>query len=207
MTDSKYTHILAIVDRSGSMSWNNTHIEMMNALNAFFEEQAKLEGKCLVDYVQFDGSYEKVFEDIPVADAKAVIEPRGSTALVDAIGRGTVQLGVKLDALPEVHRPGTVLVVVVTDGGENASTEWTADKVRAIVKEQQDKYNWDYVFLGANMDAVSTGNLYGFQADKSMTYDVHNTQATIGSLSAYTTNLRNTGVSSFTDEDRKNAVK
>lgn len=191
------------------MGWNGVDKEMTNALNLYFKEQAKLDGKCLVDYVQFDTEYETVFENTPVYAAEAVIDPRGGTALVDAIGRGTVELGRKLRALPEAKRPGKVQVIIVTDGGENSSREFTADKVRKMVTEQQDKWSWDYVFLGANIDAVATGGLYGFKHGKSMTFDTANTQGTIASLNAYTTAYRGTAgaAAAFTDADRENAVK
>ncbi len=209
MTDSNYTHILAIVDRSGSMAWGRVDREMTNAMNLYFKEQGKLEGKCLVDYVQFDTEYDLVFSDQPVYTAEAVIQPRGGTALVDAIGRGTVELGRKLRALPENKRPSKVQVVVVTDGGENSSREYTAEKVRELVTEQTNKYSWDYVFLGANIDAVTTGQLYGFAAGKSMTFNTANTEATVASLGAYTTNYRSAGAAAatFSDEDRKKAVE
>lgn len=190
------------------MAWNKTDREMTAALNSFFKEQGELDGKCLVDYVQFDTEYEKVYEDRPVYAAEAVIQPRWGTALVDAIGRGSVELGRKLRALPEAHRPGKVLVVVVTDGGENSSREYTADKVRELVQEQTDKYDWDYVFLGANIDAVATGELYGFKSGKSMTFDTANTGQTISSLNAYATSYRGAAgaAAAFTDEDRTKAV-
>ncbi len=190
------------------MSYGSVDKEMTYALNKFFEDQAKEDGVCLVDYVQFDTEYEKVFEDTPVADAKAVIHPRGGTALVDAIGRGTVELGTKLASEPNHKRPGTVMVVVVTDGGENSSREYDSEQVKALVTKQTDEYNWDYVFLGANMDAVATGAMYGFKGSKSMTYDTKNTGATIASLSHYTSTLRGGGVNAagFTDEDRKAAA-
>lgn len=209
MTDSNYTHILAIVDRSGSMAWGMAHVEMANALNEFFKEQANVEGKCLVDYVQFDNVYEKVFSDTPVVEAKAVIKPRGGTALVDAIGQGTKELGDKLAEMKEVHRPGKVLVVVVTDGAENSSHKFTANAVKKLITKQQDEYDWDYVFLGANIDAVSTGALYGFKADKSMTFDIYNHEnvgATSVSLSNYATTYRGGGNAKFNDADRKKAV-
>ena len=183
---------------------------MENALDEFFSGQAALDGKCLVDYVEFDTHYEVAFEDRPVSEAKAVIQPRGMTALLDAIGRGSVALGDKLSALPEPHRPGKVLVVVVTDGMENASREWTADKVKELVSDQQDTWNWDYVFLGANIDAVETGNQYGFKADKSLTFNIHDSEAVMGTsqvLSAYATNYRSAGVATFSEEDRKKAQK
>lgn len=213
MTDSNYTHILAIVDRSGSMGYGGADKEMTNALNIFFKEQAKIEGKCLVDYVQFDTEYEKVYDDRHIVEAEAVIEPRGGTALVDAIGRGTKDLGRKLAKLREVDRPGTVIVVVVTDGGENSSREFSAEQVKAMVEEQQGKWNWDYVFLGANIDAVATGGLYGFAAGKSMNFNIHNADAvyaTSAALNSYTVGARGPqgpkGVE-FTEEDRKKAMQ
>lgn len=205
MTDSNYTHILAIVDRSGSMS--RCYKQMQEALNEFFAGQALVEGKCLVDYVQFDNVYEKVFEDSPVADARAVIHPRNATALLDAIGRGATELGRKLKNLSEVHRPGKVLVVVVTDGHENASREWSADKVRELVRQQEDQYNWEFLFLGANIDAVAVGNDYGFKFDNTLTFDTSNASATMDSVSVYASNYRTVGSAAFSAEDREKAVK
>lgn len=192
------------------MAWNHADVEMAKALDLYFEEQAALDGKCVVDYVQFDTAYEKVYEDRPAGYAKAIIEPRGGTALVDAIGRGTVELGKKLAKKKEADRPGTVLVVVVTDGGENSSREFSADEVKKMVTEQQDKWNWDYVFLGANMDAVHTGGLYGFKPASSLTYDVtqgETIMAASASLGNYTRTMRGGGNAAFSDEDRKKAVE
>jgi hypothetical protein len=227
ITDSNYTHILAIVDKSGSM-WG-VHEQMQSALNEFFKTQAAVEGKCLVDYVQFsagnpawgrsldrrvdiNNGYEKVYQDAPVAEATAVIHPGGGTALLDAIGRGTVELGKKLKALPEPHRPGKVLVVVVTDGEENSSFQYTVADIKAMVTKQQDVYEWDYVFLGANIDAVATGGMYGFKADKSMDFNINNNEsvmATSAALSSYTTAYRGTAgaAAAFSDDDRKKANK
>ena len=205
MTDNNYTHILAIVDRSGSM--NSCATDMVGALNQFFDEQSQLEGKCLVDYVQFDDRYEKVFSDTNIEDARASIHPRGMTALIDAIGRGTVELGTKFKRLSEAKRPGKVLVVVVTDGHENASKEYTAATVKEMITEQQDKWNWDYVFLGANIDAVAVGDLYGFKADKAMTFNTQNAGNTMSSLSGYTTAYRSGALAAFSDEDREKATK
>ena len=209
MTDSNYTHILAIVDRSGSMSWGGVAKEMTHALDKYFEGQAEVEGKCLVDYVQFDTVYEKVFEDTPVVEAKAVIQPRGGTALLDAIGRGTVELGTKLKRLPEHARPGTVLVVVVTDGQENSSVEYSAEKVKALINKQEDKYSWEYFFLGANIDAVATGDQFGFKRGNTLTFDINNAQAvsaTMDSLAVSNATYRSGGTYAFSDEEREAAV-
>lgn len=202
MTDSSYSHILAIVDRSGSMAWAAE--DMRGGLDSFFAEQAKLEGKALVDYVQFDSEYEKVFEDVPAGEAKAVLNPRGSTALLDAVGKAVTDLGEKLAAKKEGQRPGRVIVVVVTDGYENASTEWNKKSVAELIKQQEDKYDWDFTFLGANMDAVAVGQSFGFKADKSLTYDAYNTSAMSASLNNYVTQSRLVGnAASYTQEDRE----
>lgn len=190
------------------MGFNGVDKEMTNALNKFFAEQAEVEGKCMVDYVQFDTEYEVVYTNLPVKYAEATIDPRGGTALLDAIGRGTVELGEKLAAKQEHHRPGKVMVVVVTDGHENSSKEWSTERVKELVERQQDKYSWDYVFLGANMDAVAVGGMYGFKADKSLTFNIHDSHAihaTSASLSGYATSYRTTGKAEFSDSDRNAA--
>jgi len=201
MTDSDYSHLLVITDRSGSMA--SCAEEMINALNTYFDEQAKLDGKCLVDYVQFDNTYDKVFSDTPVGEARAVLDPRGSTALLDAIGRAVTEFGEKLAALPEDERPGTVIVPVITDGYENASQEWTAAKVKELVEKQRTEFNWTFTFLGANLDAVAVGAQYGFAAGDSLTFDVNNTAMASASLSGYTTRTRTGLGGGYTDEDRQ----
>jgi hypothetical protein len=210
LTDSSYTHILAIVDRSGSMT--SSAREMRAALDSFFKDQAGNDGKCLVDYSMFDHQYEVVFTDRPVAEAEAVLSPRGSTALLDAVGKGVTELGTKLALKPEHERPGLVQVVVVTDGYENASQEWNAEGIRKLIKDQESKYNWDFVFLGANMDAQQVGADFGFARGKSLTYDINNPGAMSASLSNYTTGTRSAAASGdavavasagFSDEDRE----
>ena len=204
MTDSNYTHILCIVDRSGSMG--PVAKDMRGGLDEFFKSQAKEPGRCLVDYVQFDNEREVVFTDKPVALAKAQLDPRSMTALLDALGTSVVELGTKLAAKPEDDRPGKVIVVVVTDGYENASRDWTRDKVKALVEQQQDEWNWTFVFLGANMDAISEGGALGVSAGSSMTYDTAHASQTFGSLSTYVSRARASGDASFTDDERHAAV-
>lgn len=201
MTDANYTHLLVVVDRSGSMA--TIKEDMIGGLDAFFAEQAKDEGVTLVDYVQFDDSYEVVFEDVPVAEAKAQLEPRGMTALQDAIGKGATDLGKKLAALPEARRPGNVIVVVVTDGMENASREWNAEGVKALIKEQEEKWNWTFTFLGANMDAVAVGRSFGFSGDYSMTYDTSNVGAMTASLASNVTRTKMGDRRGYTQDERE----
>lgn len=206
MTDQNYTHIAVVLDRSGSMA--SIKDDMVAGLNEFFEEQAALEGKCMVDLVQFDNEYEVVFSNLPVKLAKAELHPRGSTALLDAIGKTVTDLGAKLRDKSEKNRPANVMVVVVTDGYENASREWTKPAVRDLIKQQTDEWNWDFVFLGTGFDAVAAGRDYGFSADKSLTFSGDKVDVAYASLSNYTSNTRSglvaAAANSFSDEDRTN---
>lgn len=200
MTNPNLTQLLVILDRSGSMTACRSDMEL--GLNEFFKNQAKEDGTCVVDFVQFDDRYNVVYTDRDVNEAKAVLEPRGMTALLDAIGRGVTDLGAKLRNLDESDRPGTVIVIVVTDGMENASREWSASKVRELIKRQEDEWDWNFTFLGANMDAVEVGNSFGFNRDHSLTYDTNNIGAMTASLNTYTTNTRSHLLNAYSDDDR-----
>lgn len=205
MIDSNYTHILAVVDRSGSMY--GIQEDMRGALNEFFKSQDQADlGKCLVDYVQFDDSYDLVFEDKDVSEAEATLEPRGMTALLDAIGKSVTDLGKKLSRLDEDKRPGTVVVVVITDGMENSSRDWTRTTVSQLIKRQEEKYNWEFTFLGANMDAVSVGAAMGFKPGKSITYNTDKTGATSQVLAASVTRTRSGLDSTYSDAERSSVV-
>ena len=200
MTNSNYTHLLVVVDRSGSMF--GCCNDMIGGLDSFFAEQAELDGTCLVDYVQFDDHYEIVFEDVPVAEAKAQLEPRGSTALLDAVGKSVTDLGKKLAEKDEADRPGLVMVVVVTDGYENASRDWDAKSIKELIKQQEDEWNWQFTFLGANMDAVAIGASFGFSPQYSLTYDVNNVVAASASLNAHPTRSRLGDFKGYTQDER-----
>ncbi len=201
MTNQDYTHIAVVVDRSGSMS--GIRADMIGGLDEFFKSQAGLPGKCLVDYAQFDTEYELVFEDTDVSEAKAQLDPRGGTALLDAIGITTANLGKKLADLPEDSRPGKVLVVVVTDGHENSSREYKKADIKKLVEKQESDFSWNFVFLGANMDAMDEGMQMGVTRGSTLTYDPNNIPVAMASVSAYATNYRSNGSAAFSDEDRK----
>lgn len=207
MTDSNYTAIKIVVDRSGSMELIRTDAE--GAINAFVKDQKSQPGRATINICQFDDVYDNVIPTMDIQSApRFVLDPRNMTALNDAIGKGTVELGAELAALPEDERPGHVIFIIVTDGGENASKEYTASVVKTLVEKQTNKYGWNYVFLAANQDAVLTGKDYGFTAGNSMTWGanaagVANTGA---ALSTYATTTRS-GVSyEFTEADRKSAT-
>ena len=124
-----------------------------------------------VTLAQFDTDYEVVYANRPVNDVPPLeLQPRGMTALYDAMGKLITDVGAELAATPEQKRPARVNVVVPTDGHENSSQEWTHDVVSAAIRRQEHDYTWAFGFLAANMDAVATGQQLGFAPEKSMTY-------------------------------------
>jgi hypothetical protein len=207
MTDPRRTLIAVLLDRSGSMEAVKSDTE--GGFNAFIDGQRAEPGEARVTLAQFDTDYEVVYADRPIADVpRLVLQPRGGTALYDALGRLITDVGAELAAAPEDDRPGTVIVVVLTDGHENSSREWTHAAVTAAIKRQETDYAWDFVFLGANMDAVAVGTALGFAADKSMTWDTDNGGAAyaMASTTAYVSRRRaapaGAPVEGFSAEDR-----
>lgn len=121
-------------------------------------------GEAVVTLSQFDNLYENVYANVPIADVGPLnLLPRNTTAMLDAIGRFVTEIGEHLASLDEADRPGTVICLIMTDGYENASREWTWDTVKALITQQREKYNWKFLFLGANIDAVDTAAGSGYQ--------------------------------------------
>jgi hypothetical protein len=210
VTDPQRTLIAVLLDRSGSMESIKSDTE--GGFNAFIADQAKEPGEAAVTLAQFDTEYEVVYANRPIADVPRLeLQPRGGTALYDGVGRLITDVGAELAARPEAERPGRVIVVVMTDGHENSSVEWTHEAVSAAIKRQEGEYSWDFVFLGANMDAVAVGARMGFATDRSMTYDANadGVAAAVASTSAYVSRRRAAApaamVDGFSDEDRADA--
>jgi uncharacterized protein YegL len=169
MTDQNLSHIYFLLDRSGSMT--SIRSETIAGFDAFIAEQRKVPGTCQVTLAQFDDHYDVVYVDRDVHDVPTLeLTPRGSTALLDALGRLIVTAGEKLDALPEDKRPGSVVVGVMTDGYENASHDWTHERIKALIEKQTKDYAWEFLYLGADQDAIEEGSKMGFAAAKSMSY-------------------------------------
>lgn len=169
MTNPKLTHIAFLLDRSGSMQSIKDDTE--GGFNAFIAEQRQQAGECRVTLAQFDNEYEEVYRDLPLAEVPPLrLAPRGSTALLDSIGRLVTTTGERLAALPEPERPGIVIVGIMTDGHENASREWTHSAVKALIEQQTTAYNWQFLYLGADQNAIEVGSSLGVAAGHSMTY-------------------------------------
>lgn len=155
-----YSEIVFILDRSGSMAGREN--DVIGGFNSFIDEQKKVEGEASVTYIQFDDRYEKLYECVPINCVarltKDIYVPRGMTALHDAICKTVKQVGERLAKTPENERPENVIVVIVTDGMENDSKEFKLRDVKRICDHQQTKYNWKFIYLGANQDAFEVGN-------------------------------------------------
>ena len=204
MTNPNLTEIIAILDRSGSMSVVQTDTE--GAFNAYVTEQRTVPGEATLTLVQFDDRIETVYANMHLDEVPLLsLKPRGMTALYDAIGRTVVTTGEQLERTPEDQRPGKVIVVILTDGQENASKDWTATRLKPLIEEQVNKYGWTFIYLGANQDAVFEGNKIGIGAHSSLTYDVRNMGATVRAASRATTQSRIGTFGGFTEADRSTA--
>jgi hypothetical protein len=189
MTRSDLTHLYFLLDRSGSMQSIKTDTE--GGFAAFIEEQRRAVGECRVTLAQFDDQYEIVFADTPVADVGRLnLQPRGSTALLDAMGRLITEAGAALAALPEDQRPGSVVVAIMTDGLENASREWTHTAVKALVEQQTTAYQWQFLYMGADQDAIDVGTGLGVGAAHTVSYTRGNVDKVMAASSAKVSDLR-----------------
>lgn len=172
MTRADLTHLYFLLDRSGSMQSIKSDIE--GGFAAFIDEQRRAPGECRVTLAQFDDQYDVVYSSVPVDQVPALdLRPRNMTALLDAMGRLITSAGDELAALPDDARPGTVVVAIMTDGLENASKEWSRPAIKALVEQQTTAYNWQFLYMGADQDAVEVGQGIGVGADTSVTYSRH----------------------------------
>lgn len=173
MTKPNSTLITFILDRSGSMG--TIKEPTIAGFNKFIEEQKKLTtDETLVSLYQFDHEYETVFENRKLLAVENLTDktfvPRGNTALLDAIGKTIVTTGQTLAAKPENERPSLVIMVIITDGAENASTEYNRAQIFDMIKHQTDAYSWQFVFLGANQDAIAEAARFGILSANAMSY-------------------------------------
>jgi hypothetical protein len=210
-TRSDLTHIYVLLDRSGSMQ--SIKDDIVGGFDAFVAEQRRGVGECRMSLARFDNEYELVFSDLPVEQVGALLlDPRGSTALLDSLGRLVVDAGARLAALPESQRPGTVVVAVMTDGMENASREWTHPAIKALVDQQTGTYGWQFLYMGADQDAVEVGRGLGIDAAHAMTWTRGSAAAAMQATSAKVADLRHArradpaaAMRAYTEAERREA--
>jgi Mg-chelatase subunit ChlD len=202
------TLLVLIIDRSGSME--SIREDMEGGIKTLPSEQAEEPGSCVVTLAQFDNVYELVADEVPVAELTTYrLVPRGSTALLDALGRTISYVRARVEALGPAERPGHIVVAVITDGLENASTEWSHLQVMDSVKARIDE-GWHFTFLGANQDAIQEGRSMGVAAASSLNYAATSdgTREAMSSTSASMRRMRRGEAKSleYTEEERRRSA-
>ncbi len=206
------TDITVLLDRSQSMTKRKQEAE--DGLNAFVKSQQEQEGRANFTFIKFDDHYEVALDAVDIQNVeKCALEPRGCTALLDALGKAIVNTGERLKNMHEKYRPGLVVICVITDGHENSSREFTKSRIKEMIEEQTEKYNWQFTFLGADQDAFTEGAAMGFQVDTILNYSNENTEQVFGSISRNVNTMRGQKAGgqmvscSYTAEEREAAVE
>ena len=188
------TELVFILDRSGSMS--GLERDTIGGFNAMIEKQKKQDGECIVSTVLFDDESRVIHDRVSLDEIKPMTEDdyqvQGCTALIDAIGGAIHHIGnVHKYARPE-DVPENTIFIITTDGQENASHRYSSDKVKQMIERQKDKYGWEFLFIGANIDAVETAKRYGIEQDRAVNYhaDPQGTSIVYESVSKAVCNVR-----------------
>jgi uncharacterized protein YegL len=199
MTRENFTSLNVIIDASGSMASLCT--DTIGSFNTFLSEQKAFPGEAAFTVVTFN-DYVNVSHDFvkiaSVSDLSTLsYSPGGNTALLDAMGTTIDKVGQRLSNMNEEDRPSKVLFLIITDGFENASRKYTKDQIKSMVEHQRQTYSWEFVFMGANIDAITAGTSLGIAAANSVAYAATKggTHSLYSSVSSNTTAYRSSGSS------------
>lgn len=167
------TELVFILDRSGSMS--GLEADTIGGFNSLINKQKMEEGEALLSTVLFDDRAEVLYDRVPLNRIEPMNDKqyyvRGCTALLDALGGAIHHIGNVHKYAREEDRPEKTIFIITTDGMENASRRYTYKKVKAMVEHQRNKYGWEFLFLGANMDAIAVAGRFGVQANRAVNYE------------------------------------
>ena len=166
------TELVFILDKSGSMS--GLEKDTIGGYNSMLEKQKAIDGECHITTVLFDNNYELLHDHIDIKAVSPITEKEyqvgGSTALLDAIGMTIHKIGNAQKHTADDYRAEKVMFVIITDGEENSSREYSAEKIKAQIERQKKNYGWEFIFLGANINAVETAGRFGISADRAQNY-------------------------------------
>lgn len=188
------TELVFILDKSGSMA--GLESDTIGGYNAMLKKQQEEQGEAIVTTVLFDDDYELLHDRINIKGIRPITEKDyfvgGCTALLDAIGKTIHKIGNVQKHTSEEQRADKVMFVITTDGMENASREYTYEKIKAMVERQKEKYGWEFIFLGSNIDAISTAARFGIASDRAANYnaDSEGTRLNYESVSHVVSELR-----------------
>lgn len=191
---NRITELVFILDRSGSMA--GLVSDTIGGFNAMIEKQKQTEGTVLVSTVLFDHESIVLHDRVPLSEVRPMTDadysPRGSTALFDAVGEAIHHIGNIHKYARREDVPAKTLFVITTDGMENASHRYTREKVREMIRRQTDRYDWEFLFLGANIDAAETAESIGIHKDRAVDFvaDACGTQKNYAAVSEAVTQLR-----------------
>lgn len=205
--DNNKSEIVAILDRSGSMG--GLEDDTIGGFNSFLQEQREVDGQANLTLVLFDDKYEKIHDAVDINDVEDLDEEtyrvRGMTALLDAVGKTIDDVGDRLDSMDEDEKPANVIFFILTDGHENSSSDYTKERVAEMIEHQEDTYNWEFIYGGANQDAFSEAGALNIKNANTFNYSANSrgVSKSYQSVSSMTTAYR-TGGDSSDAEDVKN---
>jgi uncharacterized protein YegL len=166
------TELVFILDKSGSMG--GLESDTIGGYNSMLEKQKAVTGDCHITTVLFDNDYELLHDRLDIRAVSPITENEycigGTTALIDAIGKTIHKIGNAQKHTADSYRAEKVMFVIITDGYENSSREYSSSRVKHMIEQQKNRYGWEFVFLGANIDAVETAGRYGIDADHAQNY-------------------------------------
>ena len=178
------TELVFIIDRSGSMA--GLESDTIGGFNSMLKEQQAVAGEAVVTTVLFDDQYELLHDRIDIRAVAPLSEKdytvRGSTALLDAVGKTIKKIREVQNRTAEDYRAEKIMFVIITDGEENASREYSINRIKKRIERQKEKYGWEFVFFGANMDAIAEAGKLGIDADRAQNYNADS----VGTHMAYT---------------------
>ena len=166
------TEIVFILDRSGSMA--GLESDTIGGFNALIEKQKRQGSAARISLILFDDQTDIVLDRVPIMQVGALSEDeyyvRGCTALLDAVGKSVTHISRLHQSMKKENRPEKTLFIITTDGMENSSQEYSLSQVKNLIEKQKERYHWEFLFLGANIDAVKTADSMGIRANRSANF-------------------------------------